>query len=78
MSETGSGSSALGRNDEEIDDPGRDPKGLNPPRNPMSGGFGTPSGGPDQDTGRGEPEGSPGIEGQSMMPESPDGDDERA
>jgi len=38
--------------DEEIDDPGRDPKGLNPPRNPL--------GGADQDTGRGEPRGDSG------------------
>ncbi|GAB3363143.1 hypothetical protein [Modestobacter lapidis] len=37
---------------EEIDDPGRDPKGLNPPRNPL--------GGTDQDTGRGEPRGAAG------------------
>ncbi len=68
MSETGS--SAAGTN-EELDDPGRDPKGLNPPRNPLSGGLGSTTGGPDQDSGRGEPEGSPGIAGQSMMPESP-------
>ena len=61
MSETGS--SAAGAN-EELDDPGRDPKGLNPPRNPLGGG-------PDQDSGRGEPKGSPGIAGQSMVPESP-------
>ncbi len=67
MSETGS--SAAGTN-EELDDPGRDPKGLNPPRNPLSGGLGSTSGGPDQDSGRGEPEGSPGIAGQSMVPES--------
>jgi hypothetical protein len=68
MSETGS--SALGA-DSEIDDPGRDPKGIGgPSRNPMGGG-------PDQDSGTGEPEGSPSTEGQSMMPESPDGDDDR-
>jgi hypothetical protein len=68
MSETGS--SALGA-DSEIDDPGRDPKGLGgPSRNPLGGG-------PDQDSGKGEPEGSPSTEGQSMMPESPDGDDDR-
>ena len=48
MSETGS--SAAGA-DEELDDPGRDPKGLDVPRNPMSGGFGNASGGADQDTG---------------------------
>jgi hypothetical protein len=34
-------------------------------------------GGPDQDSGRGEPKGSPGTEGQSMMPESPTDDDDR-
>ena len=68
MSETGS--SALGA-DSEIDDPGRDPKGIGgPSRNPLGGG-------PDQDSGKGEPEGSPSTEGQSMMPESPDGDDDR-
>ena len=67
MSETGS--SRLGSNS-EIDDPGRDPKGLGgPPRNPL--------GGPDQDSGRGEPTGSPGTEGESMMPESPSEDDDR-
>ena len=62
MSETGS--SAAGA-DEELDDPGRDPIGLDPPRNPLGAG-------PDQDSGRGEPEGSPGIAGQSMVPESPE------
>ncbi|MGY1692485.1 hypothetical protein [Geodermatophilus sp. SYSU D01105] len=59
-----SGSSSLGSG-EELDDPGRDPKGLNPPRNPLGAG-------PDQDSGRGEPKGSPGIAGQSMVPESPE------
>jgi hypothetical protein len=69
MSETGS--SSLGK-DSEIDDPGRDPKGIGgPPRNPLGGG-------PDQDSGRGEPKESPGTEGESMMPEAPDGDAERA
>ena len=64
------GSSKLGANS-DLDDPGRDPKGLGgPTRNPLGGG-------PDQDSGRGEPVASPGIEGQSMMPESPDGDDDR-
>jgi len=66
---SGSGASSLGSND-ELDDPGRDPKGLNPPRNP----FGA---GPDQDSGRGQPEGSPSTEGQSMMPEAPTDDDDR-
>jgi hypothetical protein len=61
------GSSSLGSNS-ELDDPGRDPKGLNPPRNPLGGG-------PDQDSGQGRPDDSPGIEGQSMMPESPTDDD---
>jgi hypothetical protein len=55
----------------ELDDPGRDPKGLDPPRNL----FGA---GPDQDSGRGAPKGSPGIEGGTMMPESPSDSDERA
>jgi hypothetical protein len=65
------GSSSLGA-DGEIDDPGRDPQGIGgPPRNPMGSG-------PDQDSGRGDPEAAPGNEGESMMPESPDGDDERA
>ena len=65
-----SGSSSPGEN-EELDDPGRDPKGLNPPRNPFGGG-------PDQDSGRGEPKGSPGTEGESMVPEAPTEDDARA
>ena len=67
MSDTGA--SSLGSND-ELDDPGRDPKGLNPPRNLFGGG-------PDQDSGRGQPEGSPSTEGQSIMPESPTQDDDR-
>ncbi|WNV74365.1 hypothetical protein [Geodermatophilus sp. DSM 44513] len=66
MTETGS------TPDEELDDPGRDPVGLDVPRNPMSGGFGNATGGTDQDTGQGEPEGSPGIAGQSLMPDSPE------
>jgi hypothetical protein len=65
-----SGSSSLGSNS-DIDDPGRDPKGLNPPRNPLGGG-------PDQDSGRGNPDPQPSTEGQSMMPESPTEDDDRA
>ena len=36
--------------DDEIDDPGRDPRGLNPPRNLFGGG-------PDQDSGQGAPAG---------------------
>ena len=69
MSSTGS--SSTGSNS-ELDDPGRDPKGLGgPPRNPLGGG-------PDQDSGKGEPTGSPATEGQSMMPEAPTEDDDRA
>ena len=69
MSSTGS--SSLGSNS-ELDDPGRDPKGIGgPSRNPLGGG-------PDQDSGTGEPTGSPSTEGQSMMPESPTDDDDRA
>lgn len=56
--------------DEEIDDPGRDPKGLAVPRNPL--------GGADQDTGRGNPDGTPGLSGPSDVPESPDEADDRA
>jgi len=55
--------------DGELDDPGRDPAGLDPPRNL----FGAS---PDQDSGQGAPTGSPGIAGQSMMPEAPDDHDE--
>ena len=64
-----SGSSSPG-SDSELDDPGRDPKGLTPPRNPLGGGA-------DQDSGQGRPDDSPGTEGQSMMPESPTDDDDR-
>ena len=68
---TESGSSRLGA-DSELDDPGRDPRGLGgPPRNPLGAG-------PDQDSGSGEPNGSPGTEGESMMPEAPTEDDDRA
>ncbi len=68
---SGTGSSSLG-SDSELEDPGREPRGLGgPSRNPLGGG-------PDQDSGRGEPKGSPGTEGQSMMPESPSDDDDRA
>ncbi len=63
MSDTGS--SSLG-SDSEIDDPGREPKGLGgPSRNPLGGG-------PDQDSGRGDPTGTPGLSGPSDVPESPD------
>ena len=69
MSETGS--SSVGA-DDEVDDPGREPRGLDgPPRNPLGGG-------PDPDSGRGEPPGSPGTEGVAMMPESPTEDADRA
>ena len=65
MSETGS--SSLGANS-DIDDPGREPKGLGgPPRNPLGGG-------PDQDSGRGDPEGTPGLSGPSGVPEPPEDD----
>jgi hypothetical protein len=72
MSEHATDSTSNGDGDGEgLADPGRDPKGIGgPPRNPMGAG-------PDQDSGRGRPEAQPGIEGQSMMPESPDGDDDR-
>lgn len=68
MSETGSNAAGTG---EELDDPGRDPAGLDPPRNPLSGGASTPSGGPDQDSGQGDPEDGPGIAGRSATPELP-------
>ena len=67
MSESGSSSTSA---NEEIDDPGRDPKGLNPPRNP----FGS---GPDQDSGQGKPKDAPGTEGETMMPEAPTENDDR-
>ena len=56
--------------DGELEDPGRDPVGLEVPRNPL--------GGADQDTGRGTPEGTPGLSGPSDVPESPDEADDRA
>jgi hypothetical protein len=66
-----SGSTSLGSNS-EIDDPGRDPKGIGgPPRNPLGGG-------PDQDSGRGDPDGSPGIAGESMMPDAPGSETDNA
>ena len=57
--------------DDELDDPGRDPAGLDPPRNLFGGG-------PDQDSGQGRPKDAPDIEGQSMMPDAPTDDDRRA
>jgi hypothetical protein len=55
--------------DGELEDPGRDPVGLAVPRNPL--------GGADQDSGKGQPEGTPGIAGQSMVPETPEENDEQ-
>jgi hypothetical protein len=48
--------------DGELDDPGRDPKGLNPPRNLF--------GGADQDTGQGTPSGTGNV-GPGDKPEAP-------
>ena len=60
MSDTGS--SSVGSNS-EIDDPGRDPKGLNPPRNLFGGGA-------DQDSGQGRPAGTGNV-GPADKPEAP-------
>jgi hypothetical protein len=65
MSEPGSSGEDT---NEEIDDPGRDPKGLDPPRNLFGGG-------PDRGSGRGGPEPTPEIEGE---PEAPTEDDDRS
>jgi hypothetical protein len=56
---------------EEIDDPGRDPKGLDPPRNLFGGG-------PDQDSGRGEPKETPDSQDDSgdTTTESPPAEDD--
>ena len=62
------GSSSTGP-DEEIDDPGRDPEGLDPPRNLFGG---------NPDSGHGAPDASPGTEGETVMPEAPKEDDDRA
>jgi hypothetical protein len=63
MSESGSSSLS---SDEEIDDPGRDPKGMGgPPRNPFGGG--SQSGG-DRESG-------PGTERDPLMPAEPEADD---
>ena len=59
---TESGSSSLG-SDSEIDDPGRDPKGLNPPRNPLAAGS-------EQDSGQGQPRGTGNV-GPADKPEAP-------
>ena len=66
MSETGSGSSSLGA-DSEVDDPGRDPVGLDPPRNLF--------GGADQDTGQGAARGTGNV-GPGDKPEAPTDDPE--
>ena len=57
MSETGATSS-----DDELDDPGRDPKGLDPPRNVLFGGT--------QDAGQGAPSGEGNV-GPGDKPEPP-------
>jgi hypothetical protein len=62
-----SGSSSLGASS-DVEDPGRDPEGMGgPPRNPF--------GGPDQDTGRGEPRGTGNV-GPGDKPEAPTEDPE--
>ena len=61
MSETGSGSSSLGA-DSDLDDPGRDPIGLDPPRNVLFGGS--------QDAGQGAPAGEGNV-GPGDKPEAP-------
>ena len=53
--------------DGELDDPGRDPKGLNPPRNLFGGGA-------DQDSGQGTPDGT----GNVGPGDKPGGADRRA
>lgn len=62
MSESGSSSA-----DQELDDPGRDPKGLNPPRNVLFGGTG--------DAGQGAPKGEGNV-GPGDKPEPPTEDPE--
>ena len=68
MSETGS--SSLGSNS-EIDDPGRDPKGLGGRRATRS------AAGRTRTAAAASPRAAPGTEGESMMPESPTDDDDR-
>jgi hypothetical protein len=65
MSETGS--TRAGSGDEELDDPGRDPAGLDPPRNIIFGGT--------QDTGQGAPSGEGNV-GPGDKPEPPTEDPE--
>jgi len=68
MTESGSSSAQSG---EEIEDPGRDPKGLNPPRNLFGGGA-------SQDSGQGKPRGEGNV-GPADKPEDPtDEPEERA
>ena len=62
MTEHGASSSS-----DDVDDPGRDPKGLNPPRNVLFGGS--------QDTGQGRPEGEGNV-GPADKPEPPTQDPE--
>jgi hypothetical protein len=64
MSETPHGASSSGA---ELDDPGRDPKGLTPPRNVLFGGT--------QDSGQGRPAGE-GNTGPADKPEAPTEDPE--
>jgi hypothetical protein len=52
---------------DDIDDPGRDPKGLTPPRNVIFGGT--------QDTGQGRPAGEGNV-GPGDKPEAPTDDPE--
>jgi hypothetical protein len=61
MSETGTGATSPGSGD-ELDDPGRDPAGLDPPRNVL---FGTT-----QDSGQGAPRGEGNV-GPGDKPEAP-------
>lgn len=55
-------SSSAGTPSHEIDDPGRDPAGLSPPRNVLFGGT--------QDTGQGRPRGEGNV-GPGDKPEAP-------
>ena len=59
MSESRSGSSSAGG---DVEDPGRDPAGLDPPRNVLFGGS--------QDSGRGDPSGEGNV-GPADKPEPP-------
>ena len=61
MSETPSGASTPGA-DDDLDDPGRDPIGLDPPRNVLFGGS--------QDAGQGRPAGEGNV-GPGDKPEAP-------